>query len=239
MESHRVAFRDQLAGSHTVLVVVHVTSGEQALRNSQIAQEAGADGVFLINHGIDTASLKATWSAVTTAMPRFWVGVNDLTTPAIETARSWQAGLAGVWEDHTVMARDLPYLTSARTRAVQWAALDTPPLLFGGVAFKYGPDESLTGDRLAALASAATQFVDVVTTSGPGTGYSARLTKIATIRAAIGDSPLAIASGITAENVADYLPYADCFLVASGISRSFDELDPTAVSALVARVRRG
>jgi hypothetical protein len=193
----------------------------------------------LINHGIDTRSLKATWSVVTRAMSGFWIGVNDLTTPAIETARKWETGLAGVWEDHTVMARDLPHLVSARTRAEQWAALETPPLLFGGVAFKYGPDEALTGDGLAVLASAATALVDVVTTSGPGTGYAARLTKIATIRAAIGESPMAIASGITAENVADYLPYADCFLVASGISRNFDELDPAAVSGLVARVRRG
>lgn len=137
------------------------------------------------------------------------------------------------------MARDLPDPASARARAEQWAAPGKPPLLFGGMAFKYGPDETLTGKRLASLSAAATQFLDVITTSGPGTGYAADPTKIATIRAAIADSPLAVASGIAAENIADNLPCADCFLAASGISRTFDELAPSAVSRLVAHVRRG
>lgn len=234
-----VPFRAEFSHAHTVLVVVHVTSSAQAVRNSRIAQDAGADGVFLINHGVDTAALQSVWTGVTAALPGFWVGVNDLTRPALSTARSWPTGLAGVWEDHTVLAADGPEFTAARTRTQQWATLPRLPLLFGGVAFKYGPDETLAGEQLAALATASREFVDVITTSGPGTGRAADPTKIARMRAAIGDFPLAIASGITAGNVTDYLPYADCFLVASGISRTFDELDPPAVAALVEAVRRG
>jgi predicted TIM-barrel enzyme len=49
--------------------------------------------------------------------------------------------------------------------------------------------------------------------------------------------PLAIASGITPENVGDYLDVADCFLVATGISRSFTELEPSRVRRLIERVR--
>jgi predicted TIM-barrel enzyme len=41
-----------------------------------------------------------------------------------------------------------------------------------------------------------------------------------------GDYPLAIASGITPENIEKYLPYVDYFLVATGISKTFDEFDP-------------
>ena len=55
---------------------------------------------------------------------------------------------------------------------------------------------------------------------------------------AIGDSPLAIASGITLENVSQYLPIADCFLVATGISESFFELDPVRTRELVTVVDR-
>jgi hypothetical protein len=36
------------------------------------------------------------------------------------------------------------------------------------------------------------------------------------LKRALGDWPLAIASGITPENVGEYLPVADCFLVATG-----------------------
>lgn len=57
------------------------------------------------------------------------------------------------------------------------------------------------------------------------------------MKAAVGDFPLAIASGITPENVGEYLPWCDCFLVATGISCSFEELDPERVRALVGRVR--
>jgi predicted TIM-barrel enzyme len=57
------------------------------------------------------------------------------------------------------------------------------------------------------------------------------------MKRAIGDAPLAIASGVTPENVPDYLPWADCFLVATGISYTFDELDPDRVRDLVQVVR--
>jgi predicted TIM-barrel enzyme len=41
-----------------------------------------------------------------------------------------------------------------------------------------------------------------------------------------GDTPLAVASGITPENVDQFLPYVDCFMVSTGISKSFHDLDP-------------
>ena len=57
------------------------------------------------------------------------------------------------------------------------------------------------------------------------------------MKAALGDFPLAIASGITPDNVADYLPFSDCYLVATGIGRSFEEFDPQLVKRLVQNVR--
>jgi predicted TIM-barrel enzyme len=56
------------------------------------------------------------------------------------------------------------------------------------------------------------------------------------MKKALGDCPLAIASGITPENVADYLEVADCFLVATGINASWTELDPLLVRKLVQTV---
>ena len=54
---------------------------------------------------------------------------------------------------------------------------------------------------------------------------------------ALEGAPLAIASGITPENVGDFLPYASAFLVATGISRNFHDLDPRRVARLVGVVR--
>ena len=92
-------------------------------------------------------------------------------------------------------------------------------------------------EDLETAARLAAKYMDVVTTSGPRTGGAAEVEKIARMKAAIGSYPLALASGITPENVHAYLPHADCFLVATGISRSFSELEPSRVRSLVAKVR--
>ncbi len=57
------------------------------------------------------------------------------------------------------------------------------------------------------------------------------------MKEAVVDFPLAIASGVTPENVSDYLDIADCFLVATGISRNFSELDAEKLRRLLDRVR--
>ena len=74
--------------------------------------------------------------------------------------------------------------------------------------------------------------MDVVTTSGPGTGQVAHVEKIRIMKESLGDFPLAIASGINPDNILEYLSYSDCFLVATGISRSFEELDLSLVTEL-------
>jgi predicted TIM-barrel enzyme len=133
---------------------------------------------------------------------------------------------AGIWESESKQ----PYadkVISVRQKS-GWAGL-----YFGGVAFKY---QRPVAD-LAAAARIASRYMDVVTTSGPGTGQAADVEKIHAMKAALGDFPLAIASGITPENVSQYLPCSDCYLVATGISRSFEWLDRNRVQALVQKVR--
>ena len=46
------------------------------------------------------------------------------------------------------------------------------------------------------------------------------------------DVALALASGVTADNVGAYLPYVDAYLVGTGIERALGVLDPLAVRAL-------
>lgn len=56
------------------------------------------------------------------------------------------------------------------------------------------------------------------------------------MKSAIGAAPLAIASGITPENVGAYLGICDCFLVATGISQNVSELDGAKVKQLATRI---
>ena len=52
-----------------------------------------------------------------------------------------------------------------------------------------------------------------------------------------GNRPLALASGVTPENIDTFLPYAHCFLAATGVSRSFRMLAPEKVKLLAEKIR--
>jgi hypothetical protein len=220
-------FREVFPGRHVFLVVVHAESKLQVLNNIGLAKQEGADGVFLINHSVSHRELFEYYEIASELHPNFWMGLNclDLGRRAVGVIPKSTRGLwvddAGVDESGTPVFHAQQFAT---LRVISgWKGI-----YFGGVAFKHQRiivDVAKTA-RLAAL------FVDVVTTSGPATGKAADPQKIRTMKEAIGNHPLAIASGITPENVAEYMPYADCFMVATGISHSHTELNPERVRAL-------
>ncbi len=224
MSTYRTIFQKK----HTFLAVVHVEGGRQALRNAKIALQGGADGVFLINHGeVAYHSLIEIYQMIRENLPSLWVGINclDVGTAAIIYIPT---NTAGLWVDNAYISEG----ENPTFRAKQFLNLrkdrNWQGLYFGGVAFKYQKEVV----DVAKVARLAMPFVDVITTSGLGTGQPADIGKIRTMKDAIGDHPLAIASGVTPENVSQYMPHADCFLVATGISTSHTELDPQRVRAL-------
>ena len=215
-----------------MLPVIHAATESQVLANAEIARSADADGVFLINHMGDCDELLAMFAEARAHHPAWWIGVNCLDLTPLELLGQVGEDVDGVWADNADVdeRRD----TQPEAEAARRAASDRgwPGLYFGGVAFKYQrPVADL--ERAARLAR---DYMDVITTSGPGTGHAADPAKIAAIRAGAGDHPLALASGVTPENVDDYLPWVDAYLVATGISRDFEHLDPARTRALVERV---
>jgi predicted TIM-barrel enzyme len=82
-------------------------------------------------------------------------------------------------------------------------------------------------------------YVDVLCTSGPGTGYAADVEKVRALRAGLGDHAMALASGVTPENVRIYLPYVQAFLVGTGIERQLGVLDPAKIEALLKTMQAG
>ena len=226
-------FRGVFPQRHVVLPVIHVESEGQALRNAETARSAEADGIFLINHMGPCEELLAIRRRLHAEFPGCWIGVNCLDLDPEEVFERLPDDVPGLWADDAGIderTRDQPEAEAiARARRDSgWGGL-----YFGGVAFKY----QRPVEDLARAAAIAVGYMDVVTTSGPGTGVAAGRAKIVAMKEAVGDFPLAIASGITPENVADYLDVADCFLVATGISRSFTELEPNKVRRLIERVR--
>lgn len=191
----------------TIFPVIHCRDFAQTLHNIGICENVGIKGVFLINHRISANKL-LTIAENCKRISRLWIGANFLGL-SVSQALLKAKNLDGVWSD------TLPTLEDKKN-AETWGGL-----LFGGVAFKYQP---LVRD-VANAAKEATSLMDVITTSGDGTGIAADINKISKMKKAIGDFPLAIASGITPENITNYLPFANAFLVATGISKNFENLD--------------
>lgn len=100
--------------------------------------------------------------------------------------------------------------------------------MFGGVAFKYQPKD----ENLKETCRLAQKFVDVITTSGDATGKPPTLQKIQELHSYVGTVPLAIASGIDIDNVKQFLPYVKYFLVSTGISDTFSQLNQLKVHNL-------
>lgn len=226
-------FRDLFKNRHVILPVIHAVSADQTLKNVELARDCRCDGAFLINHSAGHEEL-VDWHARTVArFPDFWIGINSLGMQPEHLFASMPATCSGLWTDNAGI--DERQHLQPEAESIDKIRLQSgwSGLYFGGVAFKYQRPVEKPGEA----ARIATRYMDVVTTSGAGTGMAARLEKIKIMKEAIGDFPLAIASGITPENVTEYLPFADCYLVASGIESSFTELDADRVRKLVRAVR--
>lgn len=185
-------YRSRFKNKHTVLPVIHTSSEAQARVNIQIAAMAGADGVFLVNHSISYQNLINIYREIRKDFPDMWVGINCL-----DLAPGWAAPhplVEGVWVDNAGIfegASEQKYAAEiAKVQRLRWDGI-----YFGGVAFK--GQRKVRPENLAAAATSAMPYMDVVTTSGPGTGQEADVDKIRVMKEAIGDFPLAIASGIT------------------------------------------
>lgn len=215
-----------------VIPVIHYRSYQLALANAQIAFDAGAAGVFLINMDGPNNLLAPAARAVKERWPDKLVGINYLGQDAAEAVRRNIAdGLDMTWTD-SQPTHSAQTSWAAAERIRDEAARQEGHLVFVGVAFKHQDDEP----RPDVAALAALSFGFIPTTSGPATGVPAEVEHVADMRAALGDAPLAIASGITPENVASFAPHLSHILVASGVSSSFYQLDFEKLYRLGARV---
>lgn len=222
-----------------VTPVIHVTDTRQTLTNIGHAIRLGAPGVFLINHDFPVDPFLPILRAVRAECPTLWMGVNFLAQPGrvafpiLGRLASEGCQIDAYWADDACMDERQPTQTEAEAIAAIRAASGWQGLYFGGVCFKkQRPVDPALNEHSARL---ALPFMDVVTTSGVATGQATDLTKIDDFRRGLGPAPMAIASGVTPDNAAQYAADVDCFLVATGINRpgDFYNIDPARLAALL------
>lgn len=230
-----------------LLPVIHVENESQAFRQMILADNCGADGVFLIHHRRSHKILFEISNSLHKKASKIWIGVNALDLTACEAVNKAPAWANAIWVDDIGVFEneDLSFNTEGAEAIVDArVSSERYPEIFGGFAFKYQKPVS----DLRTGATLASNYADIVTTSGDGTGLAADIEKIRQVRNGIDNynerlysyqirSRLGIASGITPENVGDYLPYVDDFLVATGISKDEYNFDVDKLKALRAAIK--
>ncbi len=200
-----------------VLPVIHYQTIRQALDNAALVARCGCPGLFLISMEGEDDELDQACISVKGNFPQLRVGANFLTQSA-EAAlqRSLDLGLDATWTDK-------PGVTSfgANEAALRISAVlrqHPQHQFFGSVAFKYQAPERFPPQAAVAAANLGM----VATTSGAATGVAADVDKLRAMKAALGDHPLALASGVSPDNASQFVPYVDFFLVSTHISETPD-----------------
>lgn len=241
MALNRYDYRLRFGNRCACFAVIHARSTPQVIEQSEIALGSGLDGVFLVNHavagsGLDAAGLVAAAFATRRALgDDAHIGVNFLdlyAAEAFDLVADIDLPVDALWSDDAEIDEraDVQYDALEIDRARR--RLARPVDYHGGVAFKY--QRPVTD--LAGAVTTAVDHVDVLCTSGPGTGQATSVTKLTEMRAAAGDAAISIASGVTPDNASRYVDLVDAILVATGISRTFHELDPVRCAALACAV---
>lgn len=215
------------------LPVIHPAHGEEGVfRAIDIALNAGAHGVFVINQGMDIDTLLNCSVKIKRIYSDIWLGANLLGLSPVETLEFAHL-FDGIWVDDCGVDNFLcdEDLDVGGFRFLEkknnWKGL-----YFGGTAFKTQQQIKDT-NTLMTVTKRSAALVDVVTTSGKATGVAASQEKIKAMREVLGPSiPLGIASGITPENIKDFIQDVDVFLVATGIEESFGVLNKEKVEKL-------
>lgn len=207
--------------------VIHYLNRDLALEQVAVARNCGADGVFLISHHGDDGELVAVAARAKQQHPDFRIGINLLSKDALYAGnRAESSGLDMVWADD--MGVDSTG-GNAMAESLSRFARTLPSIqLFASVAFKYRPHEP--NPPLAAKEAQRLGFIP--TTSGTATGSAPEVRKIADMSAAT-DGQLAIASGMTPENVGDYARYLSHILVATGVGLDEYRIDPQRLMLLI------
>lgn len=212
-----------------VFPVVHINDSNvfTAVREGERAFNMGADGVYLIDH-FNCAKNKrplfdAYYNLVDDSKDRY-VGINILGLGPVGAMRALARTIgksnglikppSGLWVD------DMREDGLDRSAAIELR--DSSPTLksvrlLGGIAFKY--TGSYTEDPTMALYETEwlKDSVDVVVTSGASTGREPTVEKLIAMKQAAGDKPLAVASGVSVDNIQKYENIVNEIIVSSSI----------------------
>ena len=201
------------------------------MEQGALALDCDAHGVFFISHQGDDEGVLSVAKEFKRQNSNSFVGINLLSTSSMNALkRSLDIGMDGLWLD------DVGITSVGRTpegEAFAQALANCKDFkAFGGVAFKYQafePDPALAAKNMIEAGL-------IPTTSGSKTGEPPSVGKIEKMSWAA-KGQLAIASGMSSQNIQDYVEYITHVFIASSVSLDQHHFDELALSRFVGTAR--
>ncbi len=210
-----------------VLPVLACYTVEQFQKNimfmMKYTQDKTVDGVWMVSNNSSPDVLGEVIQWLRKEAPEFWVGVNLLHESfdtIIDFLKKYNPD--GFWMDHSYITEKNiqtdPVLFIDQLARISWKGL-----YFGGVLFKY---LSVRGDPVKILKNAI-PYMDVLCTSGEATGSAISDQKLELVTKTIDrQMPIAIASGITANNVTTLKGKVNIFMFRSAFVNKYEDIQP-------------
>lgn len=205
-----------------------------AWEGAAIAIDNGAHGIALVTHIVSPEYGAYIASVLKEKYPYHKIILNILQRKPQKTFETIKGTkIDGIWTDNAMIPgidRVDEHDDSADKLLQRQQEQDTDILYFGGLDFKH--QKKLSPEEYPFAIQQAKKYLDVITTSGSATWVSADAQKVKNIKQLAGSHPVGLASGVTAQNIHEYIHNTDVSIVASGISHDYRNLDPQKIAEL-------
>ncbi len=226
---------------------------EAAVADARAYESGGADAVFVENFGDvpftkgavgpETVAAMAVAGSAVRAATGLPIGFNVLRNDA-RAALGLCAALGGKFirvNVHTgAMLTDQGLIEGNAYKTLRARRQLCPQvLIFADIHVKHGVPLGNWSIGDSARDAVERGLADALIVSGSGTGRPADLAELKGVRSTCPKAKILLGSGVSLENVGDYLPFVDGFIVGSSLKRNGDisqPVDPVRVKALRARI---
>lgn len=229
---------NQIFKEKTILPVLSCYSFEQFIKNIELMYELYVNnyigGIWITSSNSDVKIITQTLKWCLDKFPSLWIGVNLVGESIIKVLEFiFENNPNGLWIDKSYI-NDKTYQNIPEIIIDQFNKANWNGLYFGGTFFKYVSQE---GDFNKILENSI-KYMDIVTTSGDGTGIEIEKNKIIEINKVCSSKiKIAIASGITENNIYELSKYSDIFIVGTSLYDGNFNIIPNKVISLYKKMK--
>ena len=226
---------------------------KQAIKSAKVMTENGIDGIIVENFG-DKMFLKKVGPEVVAVMTYIAKEIKESISVPIGMCVLQSDAIAGIAISKAVGAEFIrvPYYTetyivdagmmeSIAAEALRYRKfLESDVKIFADVHIKHSYPLSQRPIEHAAEDAYHRGLADAIIITGRKTGGETKVDDVARVKKALPEVPLVVGSGVTIENVDNYLPYIDAIIATTGLNVGGEvetEPDPVSVSKFMEKIK--